>query len=107
MNPAWAATIVVLPFATQLVAQYGIDRGAVAIHIGCLAVSSVLLTAMTHHPARRPQLHRDAAHLNPVRSAGTTVALALAAVLGVAGLNYWALLLTVDQRLTQLLRRWR
>jgi uncharacterized membrane protein len=106
LNLAWAATIVVLPFATQLVVQFGTDRGAVVSYVGCLAVSSCLLTAMTWHLARQPDLLRESAQLDPARFAGTSVAFVVALALGAAGLGYWPLLLlTVDGRITDLLRR--
>jgi uncharacterized membrane protein len=106
LNVAWASSIVLLPFATQLVVEFGDDRGAVATYVGCMAASSILLTAMTWHLARRPQLRRDNARLDPVGATGTTIALLMALLLGVAGLGYWPLLLlTVDARITELVRR--
>jgi uncharacterized membrane protein len=106
LNLAWAATIVVLPFATQLVVQFGTDRGAVVIYMGCLAVSSCLLTATMWHMRRQPELLRDTASLDPLGAAGTSVAFILALALGAAGLGYWPLLLlTVDGRVTALLRK--
>ena len=107
LNLLWAATIVLLPFVTQLVARFGDDRGAVTAYIGCMASSSFLLTVMTWHLARRPKLLREGARPDPVRATGTTAAFVVALVLGVAGLGYWPLLLlAVDGRLTELVRRW-
>jgi uncharacterized membrane protein len=94
----WALTIAVLPFPTQLVAVYGSERGAVALYIGVLVLSSACLTVSSWHLSRRPELQREGLtreELSPALAVTTTLlfvaALVVAVVLPVV--NYYALLL--------------
>jgi uncharacterized membrane protein len=99
VNLGWALTIVFLPFATQLTAEYSAhDRIAVAVYLGTMTVSSVCLTAMGLLVWRRPQLRREGTQQGDavprvllVNTAAFVVALALGTAL--PRVNYYALLL--------------
>jgi uncharacterized membrane protein len=98
LNFAWAFTIVVLPFSTQLVAVYGSERLAVGLYIGTIAASSVCLSAIGVLVWRRPSLGRgglDAGEANPASGLLTSGVIVLALVLGVLvpAVNYFALFL--------------
>ena len=54
VNFAWVLTIVLLPFATQMIGVYGHDRLAVAAYLVTMTVSSACLTVMTLLVWRRP-----------------------------------------------------
>ncbi|MGY1743902.1 TMEM175 family protein [Blastococcus sp. SYSU D00695] len=93
---AWILTIVVLPFATQVIAVYGTQRPAIALYIGTMTASSALLSALSLLLWRRPALRRAGADVvHPVPGMVTVAAFALALVVGVAlpAVNYWGLLL--------------
>ena len=94
----WAFTIVFLPFATQVIADFGTDRLAVALYMGTMTLSSLtstLLFVLVHRSAvlRRPGV--AAADVPLVPAFVTTGLLVLALVLGVAfrSVNFYALLL--------------
>ena len=94
----WALTIAVLPFPTQLVAVYGSDRGAVALYIGLLVLSSACLTVSSWHLSRRPELQRDGLtgeELSPAVAVTTTLLFVAALVVAVVlpAVNYYSLLL--------------
>ena len=98
VNMVWILGIVVLPFATQVVAFFATNRLAVAIYIGTITVSSACLSAMSLLVWRRPALRRDgddARSVTPWPSLLTTSALVLALLLGVLvpAINYYGLLL--------------
>ncbi|MFW3172160.1 TMEM175 family protein [Geodermatophilus sp. CPCC 206100] len=96
VNFAWLLTIVVLPFATQVVAVYGAARPAVGLYIGTMAASSALLTALTLLIRRRPALQRPGTPpVDPRAGLVTTGTFVLALLLGVLvpGVNYYALFL--------------
>jgi uncharacterized membrane protein len=99
LNFGWLLTIVFLPFATQLTAQFATsDRLAVAVYVGTITVSSVFLAALGVLVWRRPALlrkgvaQRDVVPWALLANAGTFV---LALVLGTAlpRVNYFGLLL--------------
>jgi uncharacterized membrane protein len=94
----WLMTIVFLPFATQVVATYGVGRLVVALYIGTIAVSSACLLLLTVLIRRRSGLRREDVEgedVNLPAALIATVLLFLALVVGVAvpAVNYWALLL--------------
>jgi uncharacterized membrane protein len=101
VNFVWVFTIVLLPFATQVVASFpGHDRGAVATYIGTMTASSACLTVLNLLLRWRPALRREgveAGELPLVPSVVTTALFGAALVLGVAvpAVNYLALLLLV------------
>jgi uncharacterized membrane protein len=105
---AWVLTVVLLPFATQVVGTYGTERPAVALYTGTILASSACLTALSILLWRRPGLRR-AGHPQgfPWPGVVTTAALAVALLLGtlVPAVNYWALLLLVLTGWVE--RRWR
>jgi uncharacterized membrane protein len=93
---AWVLTVVLLPFATQVVGTYGTDRTAVALYIGTILASSVCLTALAFLLWRRPALRRagytgEVPWQGVVTNAGLVVALLLGTLVPVV--NYWALFL--------------
>jgi uncharacterized membrane protein len=98
VNLLWALTIVLLPFSTQVIAEYDTDRLSVGLYIGTIAVSSACVTVLTLLVHRRPALRREgleAGDPSPVASVVTTGLVLLALVLGVAipAVNFYALLL--------------
>lgn len=98
-NFGWALTIVFLPFATQLIAEYpATDRLAVSVYIGTITLSSIFLAVVGVLVWRRPSLRREGVTKQDVapwpvvvNAAGFVVALVLGASL--PRLNYYALLL--------------
>ncbi|THG28589.1 TMEM175 family protein [Naasia lichenicola] len=98
LGVAWAFTIVLLPLPTAITAEFSPSPLTVGFYIGTMLLSSALLTSMTLLVRRSPQIQ---AADNPVTnrrlvgSAATTIAFAVALVLGalVPVINYWALLL--------------
>ena len=97
-NLVWALTIVVLPFSTQVIAEYDTERLSVGLYIGTIAVSTASLTLMSVLLHRRPALRRAGSPDDDsgLLTSGVTTALVLVAlVLGVAlpGVNFLALLL--------------
>jgi uncharacterized membrane protein len=99
LNMAWILTIVFLPFATQVAADYGAhERLAIATYIGTMAASSVCLTALAVLVSRRAALRRedvDRQAADPHGAIITSGLLLTALALGVAvpRINYWAILL--------------
>jgi uncharacterized membrane protein len=111
VNLTWAFTIVVLPFSTQVIAEFGTDRLSVAIYIGTVAASSAATTVLTLLLRRRPGLRRvdvGAADVELAPIAVTTGLLVLALVFGVAfrAVNFYALfLLFLSGPVERLVRR--
>jgi uncharacterized membrane protein len=96
VNLIWILTVVLLPFATQVVAVYGTDRLAVGLYIGTMAVSSACLTALSLLVWRREPLRRAGAPPQPpVAGVVTTATIVVALVLGVLfpAVNYYGLFL--------------
>src|SRR3954449_8845808 len=60
LNLLWILTIVLLPFATQVVGSFPPEPLAVLLYIGTITVSSAALTAITFLVWRRPALRRNA-----------------------------------------------
>ncbi|NYJ04270.1 TMEM175 family protein [Petropleomorpha daqingensis] len=97
LNLLWMLTIVLLPFATQVVGSYPPEPLAVGIYIGTITASSASLAAVTILVWRRPALRRDADEPAPTPwpSLVTTGILVVALLLGtlVRQVNYGAMLL--------------
>jgi uncharacterized membrane protein len=97
LNLLWILTIVVLPFATQVVGSFPPEPLAVLIYIGTITVSSACLTGITVLVWRRPALrrHPDEATGTPWASVATTGILVVALLVGtlVRSVNYGAMLL--------------
>jgi uncharacterized membrane protein len=99
INLTWALTIVFLPFATQVAADYGArERLAVATYIGTVTASSACLSALVLLVDHRPGLRREDVgprDASPVLAVVSTVLLLVGLVLGVAipAVNYWAMIL--------------
>jgi uncharacterized membrane protein len=99
VNFGWLLTIVFLPFATQLTAEFPARQPlVVGVYIGTMTVSSLFLTAMGLLVWRRPELRREgvrqrdvAPRILLVNSAAFMVALVLGTAL--PRVNYYALLL--------------
>ena len=96
-NLAWSCTVVLLPFATQVMALFGTDRAAVATYIGTITASSACLSTIAVLVWRRPHLRESRTHVPPRPTGGlvTTGTLVVALVVGVLvpSVNYFALLL--------------
>jgi uncharacterized membrane protein len=98
VNFGWVLTVVLLPFATQVLAVYGTDRPAIAMYIGTMTASSACLSALDLLVWQRPSLRRPGTDTEPNfpwASLVTTGTLGLALLIGVLvpAINYWALLL--------------
>jgi uncharacterized membrane protein len=115
LNLAWVLTVVVLPFATQVVATYPADALPVALYVGTITVSSVCIALLDLLVVRRSGLRRpgteDDARAGLVASTVTTTLFAVALVLGttIRAVNYYGLLLLLLsgplERLVARLRR--
>jgi uncharacterized membrane protein len=98
VNLGWVLTIVVLPFATQVLAVYGTDRLAVAVYIGTMTASSACLSVLSVLVWRRPPLRHAGSETQPnlpwatLVTTGTLVVALLVGVL-IPAINYFALLL--------------
>ncbi len=98
VNLGWVLTVVLLPFATQVLAVYGNDRPAIATYIGTMTASSACLSVLSVLVWRRPSLRRAGTDTQPDlpwASLVTTGTLVLALLIGVLipAINYWALFL--------------
>jgi len=116
LNIAWAFTIVVLPLPTEITAVFKTSPIVLALYIGTVAASSLLLTAIGWLLHRRPDLMETGykESLTQVWGTGSTsvmTLLALALSLTVPGLGFYAmglLLLTgpLDRVIKPRIRRW-
>jgi uncharacterized membrane protein len=98
VNLLWAFTIVVLPFATQVIAEFGADRLSLALYVGTITASSAAMSLLTVLLRRRAPLRRAgvaAADVQVVQAVVTTGLLVLALVVGVVfpAVNFFALFL--------------
>jgi uncharacterized membrane protein len=97
LNLVWILTVVLLPFATQVVGSYPPEPLAVLIYIGTITVSSASLSAITILVWRRPRLrrHPEEPAPTPWASLVTPAMLVVALLLGtlVRHINYGAMLL--------------
>jgi uncharacterized membrane protein len=97
LNLLWILTIVLLPFATQVVGSFPPEPLAVLLYIGTITVSSAALTAITFLVWRRPALRRNADEpaATPWAALATTGVLVAALLIGTLSrrVNYGAMLL--------------
>lgn len=110
LNFLWLASIVSIPFATNLVSAIGGDRGDVdAVYIGNMVVASLAMWFIELHLVRHPDLLREGAleSIDLLRSLSPTILLAVALVLAVlfptVGL-FWLLVLFLGRPLHLLLQ---
>ena len=101
LDVSWAFTVVVLPLPTALIASLHSDRPALAVYIGTMAASSLLLSGMCWEIYRRPDLgatDRQHSLVTLYGVASTAAAFVLALILSqlfpAIGL-YWLLLLLI------------
>jgi uncharacterized membrane protein len=98
VNLGWVLTMVLLPFATQVLAVYGRDRPAIAVYIGTMTASSTCLSVLSVLVWRRAHLRREGTDTQPHLPWGSLVTsgtLVVALVVGVLipAINYFALFL--------------
>ena len=98
VNLCWAFTIVLLPFATEVIAEFGTDRLSVGLYIGTILASSAATTVLVTLLRRRAPLRRHgvpAADVDVVPSAVLTALLGLALVVGTVfrSVNFFAMFL--------------
>ena len=98
VNLCWAFTIVLLPFATEVIAEFGTDRLSVGLYIGTILASSAATTVLVTLLRRRAPLRRHgvpAADVDVVPSVVFTALLGLALVVGTVfrSVNFFALFL--------------
>ena len=98
LDVAWAFTVVVLPLPTALIASLNPERVGIALYIGTMTASSLLLTAMCWEVYRRPELgatDRQRALTTLYGVGSTSVAFVLALIIGVVfpQINYFSLLI--------------
>jgi uncharacterized membrane protein len=97
VNVVWILTIVMLPFATQVVGSYPPEPLAVLVYIGTITLSSVCLSGIALLVWRRPALRREADEkpAPPWPALATTGILVVALLLGtlIRPVNYWSMLL--------------
>ncbi|CCH86798.1 conserved membrane protein of unknown function [Modestobacter italicus] len=98
VNLCWAFTIVLLPFATEVIAEFGTDRLSVGLYIGTILASSAATTVLVALLRRRAPLRRHgvpAADVHVAPSAVLTGLLGLALVVGTVfrSVNFFALFL--------------
>ncbi|WP_138759409.1 TMEM175 family protein [Modestobacter altitudinis] len=96
VNLFWAFTIVLLPFATAVIAEFGTDRLSLGLYVGTIAASSGAATTLTLLLRRRPGLRRrgvGADDVEVVPSVVVTGLLLVALVLGVVfpRVNFYAM----------------
>jgi uncharacterized membrane protein len=83
LNIAWAFTVVVLPLPTEITAAFTTSSTVLALYIGTVAASSLLLTAMGWYLHRHPELMEKGytESLTQVWGTGITSAMTLIALL--------------------------
>lgn len=92
LNMLWAFTIVFLPLPTEITAISGNDdRAAVALYIGTMLVSCLVMLALEVHLRRTPDLVTARPALEPI--VAVTLLFGVALVLGVLLVSYLPLLL--------------
>jgi uncharacterized membrane protein len=97
LNTLWLATIVFLPFPTELLAVQGDDDTAVRVlYIGSVLVTSLVLLAIRAVAARSPAVWAESGFDRDLRAAvlmAAAVAAALLVTVVVPGVGMWAMLL--------------
>jgi uncharacterized membrane protein len=115
VNLFWVFTIVALPFASGVVAEYGTEPLSVALYVGTITASSMATATLTVLVRRRSGLRREevaAADVDVVAAVAAPVLFLVALVLGVTirQVNFYGLLLLllsgVVERLVRRYTRW-
>jgi uncharacterized membrane protein len=109
-NLGWLFTIVVLPFPTDMVAEFRSDRFTVGFYIGTMLISLILQLVLIRTFRKNPELMRDGSSLDEsLRGvAASVMALAAALIIGVlvpGGTYFGLLLLPVPDIIDRVRRR--
>jgi uncharacterized membrane protein len=111
LNFLWLASIVFLPFASNVIAHTSHStRATNALYAGTILLASVALLLIEMRVVRRPELlvEDGRAQLHLIDTGMTAAALALVVVLGLAvpqGGQYWLLLLLAAAPVARAVRR--
>jgi uncharacterized membrane protein len=97
-NMVWLLSVIVMPFATQLVGGFGTDEFACLLYIGTIVVNSGCISLMTLTVQSNPKLLNEGERLSGrwlYNTLGTTIAMlaGVVIVLLVPAVNYYSLLL--------------
>jgi uncharacterized membrane protein len=98
VNLVWLLTVVVLPFATQMIGAFGTDQFTCLLYIGVMVVNSACQAELTWTVRTQPELAKEGAGISDrwlFNSVGSAVAMATAflLVLIVPAVNYFGILL--------------
>jgi uncharacterized membrane protein len=111
LNTAWMFTIVFLPVVTAIVGALHTDPVQLALYIGTMLATSLIMTAIHLVLVLRPELttsdeHRSISELAPALASSLMFAVALVLALTVPGVEFWGLLaLTLSRPIEAVLRR--
>ncbi|MEV5651978.1 hypothetical protein AB0L57_27345 [Nocardia sp. NPDC052254] len=100
--------MVILPFPTEMVGEYGADHFVISLYIGVLLASSLTLTALAIALRRinPPESAPDRAGVEGLIGNAACLTLAFVIALVVPGVGYWPLaLLLLDGPVLALARR--
>ncbi|MFC0548140.1 TMEM175 family protein [Kutzneria chonburiensis] len=97
-NMVWLLSVIVMPFATQLVGGFGTDEFTCLLYIGTIVVNSGCISLMTLAVRANPKLLKEGERLSGrwmYNTLGTTISMlaAFVLVLLVPAVNYYSLLL--------------
>jgi uncharacterized membrane protein len=97
-NMVWLLSVVVMPFAMQLVGGFGTDEFVCLLYIGTIVVNSGCISLMALTVRSNPKLLKEGERLSGrwlYNTLGTTIAVlaAFVLVLLVPAANYYSLLL--------------
>jgi uncharacterized membrane protein len=116
LNIGWAFTVVVLPLPTEISAAFHTSRLVLALYIGTMALSTILLAAIALEIYLRPEIESegDSEKITRLWGTGSTAffqVLALAVSLTFPVVSYYSLLLLLlsgplDRIVKPRLRRW-
>jgi uncharacterized membrane protein len=109
VNLGWLLTIVVLPFPTDMIAEFRSDRFTVGFYIGTMLVSVILQVLLILTLKNSPGLMRNSNSLDQSlrRAANTAVAMVVALIIGESvpgGTLYGLLLLPVPDIIDRIRR---
>lgn len=97
VNLGWLLTVVVLPFATQLVGAFGTDKFTCLLYIGTMVVNGACQAVMTWTVRSRPGLAKEGGISDRwlFNSVGSPIAMAVAFLLAAVfpAVNYFGILL--------------
>ncbi|GAA3436013.1 TMEM175 family protein [Kutzneria kofuensis] len=99
-NMVWLLTVVLMPFATQMVGGFSTDQFTCLLYIGTIVVNSACVSVLTVLVRSDRELRKEGSVITDrwlFNTIGTTVALAAAFLLEliVPSVNYYGLLLLV------------